>query len=1055
MPTKTNLHSTEGFLRLLAHLPEHAGELEIALDKPDDPEHAPAVRAKTDSKQIEAFLAKHASGDFVVSMFKEDGTAFGFTLLFEADSPAIGKLPVPSVAMKSADTIAATYLFREGEDVEVLAVEAKKAGHRLSAEMPFGPKWTWVYSDSVPHYAVAEFVDVLAEWVSTEIPAHWNVIGKFPAGVLDRRLSASVMQHQRRLEAANVFTDVRGLCEHLSRHEESREKEGFGIVGAVLANDTETQKPRRKVRNAVKVGFIGFDIDGRQAADDAAVRLRRLGIVFIMYSSYNHLKDGQTEKFRVIIPLKLPFDTSQYGSRERANAVWKASYEAFGEAVGLHYDPAAKDIVRFFNSPRHPKGGEFFSRMYGGDLFELPIMVPEDRPLAKIAKKKGVKLEYDATGEVYVAEGSGVDFFLSLIGDGEDQLGFHNPIYRALCSYFAAEGLDAEVGPIFKAILDAIQRAEKGTGRAQSDIDRYMSDDYLTPDAENARRYIKGQQDAKELARKELLASCYAEVETFDSLSSDDDIQTLLQDCARLPPLDTERVLKIVAKNTGLSITTLKKSLKHLCAIERDKGEKPTCHFDNMKDAIAALNEEIAFVERGSGVMIVQKREVADGWKNIRAAEDIYRPWIAGKGADREPVFPYWLASSDRDHRTDIVFEPYPYGESDPVSPTLYNMYKGFAIEPAPGDWMSYQRHAFHVVCNGDMRLFEFYMPWLADLYQNPGRKIGTALMLRGLKGTGKSIFTEPLTQIWGLRHSVKVSNLKQLTGNFNGHMDAKMLVVAEESFWGGDKQADSSIKDMITSDTMMMERKFMDAVEVSDRRRFILLSNAENVIRATPDERRYAATVVSDARRGDAAYFEALATEIKSGRIASAMLHDLLNLDISSVDLRRPPRTAALMQQIATNFPDRDKWLRGVLTTGSFTVADGRDLLDERTAEKWQTESIRIAKEQVYESFRSAVRPYSGGQIDPGEIGKFFVGAFKETDAEIGDIRPGRLSREYILPPLPALVAAYESKWAPLNPETTEDERDFIRVVDRNDPDECRQIEKDADVYINAFFKR
>ncbi|UVK39947.1 hypothetical protein LHFGNBLO_001362 [Mesorhizobium sp. AR10] len=953
----------------------------------------------------------------------------------------------------------------DGETAEVDRLISDLAAEypELSPEVPLpGRRWSLEAGSQVRRCTVEQVIDAMLEGSADEagldadVPDHWNSAGDFPPGVLEHPLAASKMHDQFKKKAINVFANVHGLYSHIANHLASDKKEGPGIVGAVLDTDIETGKPRRKIRNVVTVGYLGLDFDGGQTEEEAAAKLRALGITFGTYSSYRHLKDGRTHKFRVIIPLKPAFDTSQFESRERANAVWKASYEAFCETHGFHYDHNAKDITRFFNSPRHPKGGEFFSRIYGGKLFELPIVMPEERPIAKIAKARGIALSYDFSGEAYVADGSGVEFFLSLLGDGSGQLGYHDPSFRVLCSYFATEGPDAEVGPIVQRLRQSIEKAERGPGREQSDIDRYMSDSYLAAEVENAREFIRERLEADEAAKQaqaEILAEAFEIAEKMTKLTPDEEVQTLLKKLVAVSEREAERVLAEVKKLTGTPIGRLREDYRNLRTKQAKGKARSPYHFETVEAGIEAMNKEIAIVERGTDVMIVQKREEQDGWKTIRAAETVFAPWEVGTNSDMEPLFPLWRKSHLRDYRTDVVFNPYRHGAIDPTPSEHYNLYKGLAIEPGMSDWMAYQRHVFHIVCNGDMRLFRFYMTWMADLFQNPETKPGTALMVRGLKGTGKSIFTVPLQQILGLRHSVKVSNRKHLTGNFNGQMAGKMLVIGEESSWGGDKEADSSLKDQITSDTMLLENKFADPVPMRDFRRFIIISNAKSVVRATPDERRYAATVVSDARIGDKAYFDTLAAEIYGGETAPAMLHDLLNLDIT-VDLRNPPKTAALADQIINALPADERWIRGVLLSGSFTGGDGVDLLDERTAEKWLTESIRVTKEMVRESYRSAVKPYDG-PADPGTIGKFFVSKFKGTEAEIDDTRPGRVGRDYVLPPLPEMITAYEREWTPLNPETTEDEKDFIRVVDRNNPDERVRVETNADDFINAFFRR
>lgn len=454
-------------------------------------------------------------------------------------------------------------------------------------------------------------------------------------------------------------------------------------------------------------------------------------------------------------------------------------------------------------------------------------------------------------------------------------------------------------------------------------------------------------------------------------------------------------------------------------------------HYTTLPEGIRAMNKELALVQRGSGVVFYEKRETDEPWLSLEAAPVVYRPWTYGE--DYEPLFPEWVASSYRDHRTEIVFKPYVHGTKDLTPANHLNLYRGLALEPVEGDCMDYYRHVFHIICGGNMRLFKYVMTWLAHMMQEPDKKPGTALVLRGLKGIGKGIFVDALRPILG-RHSVKVSDPKQLTGNFNGHMDAKILAIAEEAFFGGDRKVDSIVKDMITSDRMMLERKFMDAAEIDDHRRFIFLSNAENVVRATPDERRYAVTLVPPEQMHNRAYWDHFVSRISSGGLPAALAYDLLRLDRDDigVDLRTPPRTAALMDQILTNQSAEDQWLRGVLTGGAFLDANGVSLGTPKLYDQWKTQPLSIGKDIVYESYRAEVGTYYGKEVSAEKIGTYLLGMFKETengDSLIGVEGNGRDGRNYVLPPLPDLRSYYEDHHLPLNHRAVDNEDDFIRV--------------------------
>lgn len=332
-----------------------------------------------------------------------------------------------------------------------------------------------------------------------------TVTGELVPGVLDEPFIGSVLSSQKSRKVENRHSNIRGLYRHVAEHPVSDSKIGPGITACHLDVDKETGRPRRKKRNVSSNGAFMFDFDGGQTTEEILSKFEALGCTFAAYSSYNHLKTEGVHKLRVILPHAKPFVPDEHGDRENyAAAVWRSSLDAFCEKHGLELDRNARDITRFMNSPRHPKGGIYFSRIHLGPLYEMEVVLPEDRPIGKIAKTKNVKIDYNSNGEVYVADGNGVEFFLSLIGDGPDQLGYHNPVFRALCSYFSPvnEGPDADFGPIKRRVREVIEKAEKGPGRVQIDIDRYVSDGYLNSEVENARAFIRGLVAAKEAAEQ-------------------------------------------------------------------------------------------------------------------------------------------------------------------------------------------------------------------------------------------------------------------------------------------------------------------------------------------------------------------------------------------------------------------------------------------------------------------------------------------------------------------------------------------------------------------------
>src|SRR5690349_18157917 len=101
-------------------------------------------------------------------------------------------------------------------------------------------------------------------------------------------------------------------------------------------------------------------------------------------------------------------------------------------------------------------------------------------------------------------------------------------------------------------------------------------------------------------------------------------------------------------------------------------------------------------------------------------------------------------------------------------------------------------------------------------MFQQPTRKLDTALVLRGQQGSGKSIVGKTIGHLLG-RHYRPVAKARLITGQFNSHLAHVLLLQAEEAFWAGDKQAEGVLKDLITNDKHLIEFKGKEPFEVDN----------------------------------------------------------------------------------------------------------------------------------------------------------------------------------------------------------------------------------------------
>ncbi len=279
----------------------------------------------------------------------------------------------------------------------------------------------------------------------------------------------------------------------------------------------------------------------------------------------------------------------------------------------------------------------------------------------------------------------------------------------------------------------------------------------------------------------------------------------------------------------------------------------------------------------------------------------------------REPLGIWWLGQQARRQYRSIVFSP----ECD--IPGAYNLWEGFAYEARPGDRdASFLQHIRANLCNNDEAIYQYVLGWMASAVQFPARPGKVAIVQRGLPGTGKSFFAKRFGALFG-RHFLHVSNAAHLIGNFNAQLRDAVVVFADEAFFAGDKRHESVLKTMITEESMIVERKGIDAEAASNFVHLIMASNYKWVVPSGHFERRYLVLDVTADQMQNPSYFSVIATDLErdNGAGYSHLLYRLKTFDLTGFDVTAVPKTAALRDQKILSMDSTEEWLFRKLEDG------------------------------------------------------------------------------------------------------------------------------------------
>ena len=203
--------------------------------------------------------------------------------------------------------------------------------------------------------------------------------------------------------------------------------------------------------------------------------------------------------------------------------------------------------------------------------------------------------------------------------------------------------------------------------------------------------------------------------------------------------------------------------------------------------------------------------------------------------------FKFWLESTEADRRQNIKFDPRSVvGDGD------YNLWRGFPsflseVAPDTGYVEIFINYINDAIAPNEPEAAIYLINWLAHLVQFPWAKIGVAIAVNSpnIKGTGKSLLADIMRVLCG-NHYIRLTNSKQLLGQFTGHLSDKIFINAEESCFVGDQKANDSLKSLITSGTQFIESKQKDGFEVDSYARLYITSNHAHFVQASADERRF-----------------------------------------------------------------------------------------------------------------------------------------------------------------------------------------------------------------------
>ncbi len=302
------------------------------------------------------------------------------------------------------------------------------------------------------------------------------------------------------------------------------------------------------------------------------------------------------------------------------------------------------------------------------------------------------------------------------------------------------------------------------------------------------------------------------------------------------------------------------------------------------------------------------------------------------------------------------------------TTPAFLNLWVGPTISPRQGDWGFIQDFLLTVICGESQAAYFYLIRYMAHALQRPWEKPGTMIVMIGGEGIGKGTLARIIRKIWTATF-LHTHTIKPIVGDFTGPLERSYWVFLDEAVFAGDKAGTNALKALITEPTIYINEKNQPGRTIRSYHRFIAATNAEHFKHIDPDNRRDFVLKVSDARKGDKAYWDDLTQAIDGGE-AEAMMFDLLAIDLSGFDVRTKPNTKELTQQKLQSLQPYHRWWFDCLSRGSFEEwkPDWPNFVSTFTLTmrlRAATQGIRTYKQVIDRDIKDMVRKVCPSVVD------------------------------------------------------------------------------------------
>jgi len=254
------------------------------------------------------------------------------------------------------------------------------------------------------------------------------------------------------------------------------------------------------------------------------------------------------------------------------------------------------------------------------------------------------------------------------------------------------------------------------------------------------------------------------------------------------------------------------------------------------------------------------------------------------------------------------------------------NTYKGIAADELPEiddseEIGKYMQHVDILVgnMNGEHPDYAEYLHnLLAYKFQNPGLKWRVMPIILSAQGVGKDLWFDFISDLMGDYNCVKGNGISDFVEKKSGKLEGKLLCCFQEMGTRKvDRECEEQLKTYITNRHMVLERKHVNEVIVTNVVDFIGFSNKPDAVVISADDRRFFIVTADSTHMQDKEYIYPLLAFFGDDKKKRAVYDFYMKRDIAGFDPSSDrPQTEIQKEMVESQVSHMELFLRDAVKT-------------------------------------------------------------------------------------------------------------------------------------------